>query len=96
MTNLDFVHDIKAVLEAVVRESNPDQCVDQSVCVARGPGKGIAEVGARIGNRCVASKDDKTSDANAIWGKQKLFQQRRQECLQDKCADFDESNDVRE
>jgi hypothetical protein len=50
ITNLDLVHDVKAVLEAMVRKSDPDQRVDQSVCVARGPGKGIAEVGARIGN----------------------------------------------
>ena len=96
ITNLDLVHDVEAVLEAVVRESDPDQCVDQSVCVARGPGKGIAEVGARIGDRCVASKDHKSSDANAVWGKQKFLPQRRQENLQDKCADFHESNYVRE
>ena len=70
MTNLDFVHDVEAVLKALVRERDPDQCVDQSICIACGSGKGIAEVSARVGNRCVASEDHKTSNANAVWGEQ--------------------------
>ena len=76
ITNLDLVHNVETVLVALIREGDLDQCIDQAVCVVCRSGKGIAEVGARVGDGSVASEDHKTSDANATWGEQDFFMRR--------------------
>lgn len=50
ITNLDFVHDVKAVLVALVGERDPDQCVHKTVCIVRCSCKSVAEVRTGVGD----------------------------------------------
>ena len=45
ITNLDLVHDIKAILVPLVRERNSNERIHQAVCITCSSCKGVAEVG---------------------------------------------------
>jgi hypothetical protein len=75
ITDLDLIHDVEAILVSLVRERDSDQCIYQTVRVARCSCKRIAEVGTGVGNGCVASEDYQTGDADAVCNYSAEFSQ---------------------
>lgn len=68
-TNLDFVHDVEAILVSLIRKGDSDQCIHETVRVARCSCEGVAEVGTGVGNGGVASEDYQPSDTDAVRNK---------------------------
>jgi hypothetical protein len=65
-TDLDLIHDVKAILVPLIGESDPDQRVHQTIRIACCSCKRIAEVGTGVGNGGVASEDYQTGYTDAV------------------------------
>jgi hypothetical protein len=66
ITDLDLIHDVEAILVPLVGERDSDQCIYQTVRIARCSCKRITEVGTGIGNGGVASEHYQTGYTDAV------------------------------